>query len=96
MDISPPDLVMEYTSEYREENDAITKFVRECTRAVNEGEVVVPVRKQILTDAFKQWWESNRGTRDWKLPEMLKTIESTYGKYPHGGWKCFQIQQDEE
>lgn len=96
MDISPPDLVMEYTSEYREENDAITKFVRECTRTIEEGEVVVSVRREVLTEAFKQWWESNRGTRDWRIQEMMKAIETTYGKYQRGGWKSFQLQQDDE
>jgi phage/plasmid-associated DNA primase len=96
LDISPPELVMEYTSEYREENDAITKFVRECTRTVEDDEVIVPVRREVLTDAFKQWWESNRGTRDWKIPEMMKAIETAYGKYQRGGWKSFQLQQDDE
>lgn len=92
----PPDVVLEYTSEYREENDAITKFIRECTRTIEENEVVVPVRRETLTDSFKQWWESNRGTRDWKIQEMMKSIEQTYGKYTRGGWKSFQLQQDDE
>jgi P4 family phage/plasmid primase-like protien len=92
----PPDVVLEYTNEYREENDAITKFIRECTRASADGEVVVGIRREILTDHFKQWWEANRGTRDWRIQEMLKTIESSYGKYQHGGWKTFQLQQDDE
>jgi phage/plasmid-associated DNA primase len=93
--MAPPDVVLEYTSEYREENDAITKFVRECTRPVVEGEVVVTVRKESLTDTFKQWWESNRGTRDWRIQEMLKTVETMYGKYQRGGWKTFQLQHDD-
>ncbi len=93
---SPPDVVLEYTNEYREENDAITKFVCECTRPIVEGEIVVPVRKEMITDTFKQWWESNRGTRDWKIAEMLMNVETAYGKYQRGGWKNFQIQQDEE
>jgi P4 family phage/plasmid primase-like protien len=95
-EIVPPDVVLEYTSEYREENDAITKFVRECTRKIEENEVVVAVRRETLTDSFKQWWESNRGTRDWKIQEMMKTIEQVYGKYTRGGWKTFQLQQDDE
>ena len=66
------------------------------TRPSEPDEVVVPVRREALTDAFKQWWESNRGTRDWKIAEMLKTVETTFGKYPRGGWKGFQLQQDDE
>ena len=93
---SPPEAVLEYTSEYREENDAITKFIREMTRPAEQDEVVVPVRREAVTDAFKQWWESNRGTRDWKIAEMLKTVEQMFGKYPRGGWKAFQLQHDDE
>jgi P4 family phage/plasmid primase-like protien len=94
--IAPPPVVLEYTNDYREENDAITKFIGECTRPVVEGELVVGIRKEHLTDQFKQWWEANRGTRDWKIAEMLKTVETAYGKYQRGGWKSFQLQQDEE
>jgi hypothetical protein len=95
-ELSPPSAVLEYTNDYREENDAFTKFIRECTRPVVDNEVVVPVRKETLTDIFKQWWESNRGTRDWKIPEMQKTVEQVYGKYARGGWKTFQLQHDDE
>lgn len=95
-EIVPPEAVMEYTNEYREENDAIAKFVRECLRPAVEDEVVVAVRRETLTDTFKQWWEANRGTRDWKIADMQKAVETMYGKYPRGGWKSFQIQQDEE
>jgi len=95
-DLSPPDAVLEYTNEYREENDAITKFVREVLRPVVADEVVIPVRKETVTDAFRTWWEANRGSRDWRIPEMLKTVETAFGKYQRGGWKTFQIQQDDE
>jgi len=94
--MSPPDVVLEYTNEYREENDAITKFIRECTRPSVEGEITVGIRREGLTDHFKQWWEANRGTRDWKIQEMYKTVETIYGKYQRGGWKTFQLQQDDE
>lgn len=92
---APPDVVLEYTNEYREENDAITKFIRECTRPVVDDEVVVPIRREALTDTFKQWWEANRGTRDWKIQEMQKSVETAYGKYQRGGWTTFQLQHDE-
>lgn len=94
-ELIPPEVVLEYTNEYREENDAITKFVRECLRPAEAEEMVVAVRRETLTDLFKQWWEANRGTRDWRIQEMLKAVETAYGKYTRGGWKTFQLQQDE-
>ena len=92
----PPEKVLEYTKEYREENNAITKFINECTREVMPGEDPIAIRKNNVTDIFKAWWETNRGTRDWKVPEMLKEIELRFGKYPYGGWKSFQMRNDVE
>lgn len=93
-ELQPPEKVLEYTKEYREENNAITKFINECTRESGADEDAVGIRKPTLTDTFKTWWETNRGTRDWKVQEMFKEIEARYGKYPYGGWKSFQIRTD--
>lgn len=95
-ELIPPPEVLEYTNEYREENNAIQKFINECTRIPDEGETIVSVRRSNLTDAFKSWWESNRGTRDWKVAEMQREVEARYGKYPYGGWSNFQLRADLE
>jgi len=94
-DLIPPAEVLEYTNEYREENNAIVRFINECTRPTVDGEQnIIPVRKPALTDRFKQWWETNRGTRDWSIQGMLKEIEAKYEKYTHGGWVTFQLRND--
>jgi putative DNA primase/helicase len=93
-DLNPPDEILEYTNEYREESNAIMRFINEYTRETVEGEEVVPVRRPTLSDKFKQWWETNRGTRDWSIQGMLKEIETKYGKYAYGGWTTFQIRND--
>lgn len=94
MELVPPPEVLEYTNEYREENNAIQKFINECTRSTGADEEAIGIRRATLTDTFKTWWESNRGTRDWKVQEMFKEIENKYGKYPYGGWKNFQLCGD--
>jgi len=93
-DLIPPAEILEYTNEYREESNAIMRFINEYTRPAVEGEEVVPVRRPTLSDKFKQWWETNRGTRDWSIQGMLKEIETKYGKYTYGGWTTFQIRND--
>jgi P4 family phage/plasmid primase-like protien len=93
-ELNPPAEILEYTNEYREESNAIMRFINDYTYATTEGEDVVPVRKPTLTDKFKQWWETNRGTRDWSIQGMLKEIETKYGKYRHGGWITFQLRND--
>ena len=93
-DLIPPTEILEYTNEYREESNAIMRFINEYTRPTVEGEEVVPVRRPTLSEKFKQWWETNRGTRDWSIQGMLKEIETKYGKYTYGGWVTFQIRND--
>jgi len=93
-ELTPPSEILEYTNEYREESNAIMKFINEYTRPAVEGEEVVPVRRPTLSEKFKQWWETNRGTRDWSIQGMLKEIETKYGKYTYGGWTTFQIRND--
>jgi P4 family phage/plasmid primase-like protien len=93
-ELNPPAEILEYTNEYREESNAIMRFINEYTRPAVEGEEVVPVRRPTLSDKFKQWWETNRGTRDWSIQGMLKEIETKYGKYTYGGWITFQLRND--
>jgi len=95
-EIIPPEDILAYTNEYREENNFIVRFITECTYAVDIAEDHPPVRKTTLTSKFKEWWETNRGTRDWRITEMFKEIETKYEKYPYGGWKCFQIRNESE
>ena len=54
------DIVMSASMEYREGQDAIAKFVREC---------VVPAKQQRLMKAqvnntFRDWWEEENGSKD--------------------------------
>ena len=85
--VTPPE-VLEYTSDYRNENDAIAKFISE--KIVASTEEVDSVEKAALRRAFKTWKEENdqRGL----LPlDMEKRIVEMFGKYPTGGWKNFSI-----
>lgn len=96
----PPERIVAYTSEYREDSDAIARFMRECIRPVVDGEVVVPVRKESLNEVFRTWRTQTEELRV-KMQDMMKRIESTYGRYPkgsrntEGGWRTFQlVEQD--
>jgi P4 family phage/plasmid primase-like protien len=93
-DIIPPAEILEYTNEYREESNAIMRFINEYTRPTTEGEEVVPVRKPTLSDKYRTWMETNLGTKNFNIQGMLKEVETKYGKYTHGGWKTFQIRND--
>ena len=98
--LSPPERIIAYTTEYREDSDAIARFIRECMRPAVEGEAVVPVRKETLQEAFRTWRTQNEELRV-KLQDMMKRIETIYGKYPKGskhvpgGWRNFQILEQD-
>ena len=80
-----PAKVMEYTSDYRNENDAIAKFISEKIRVIEDGETIEQLNKQTLRREFKKWKDDN--DQKMLMPnEMEKRIEAIHGKYPVGGW----------
>ena len=85
-----PDAVMEYTSEYRNDNDGIAKFISDKLLAIREGDEIVPVDKTSLKRAFKQWMSDN----DVRLSpsDMEKRVETQFGKYHKGGWTSFRME----
>ena len=98
--LMPPERIIAYTSEYREDSDAIARFFRDCLRPVQDGEVVVPVRKELLQETFRSWRVQTEQLRI-KMDELMKRVETSFGKYPKGsrhipgGWRNFQIVDQE-
>ena len=85
-----PDKVMEYTSDYRNDNDGIAKFISDKLLPIREGDEIVPVDKTTLKRAFKQWMSDN----DVRLSpsDMEKRVEAQFGKYNKGGgWTSFRL-----
>jgi P4 family phage/plasmid primase-like protien len=85
-----PPKVLEYTSEYRNENDGIAKFMSEKILPLEEGDPIVQIDKTILRRIFKQWKDEN-DQRSLQPPELEKRMEQQYGKYPRGGWTNFKL-----
>lgn len=88
--LTAPSDVLEYTSDYRNENDSIAKFISERVELAEDGEETIPIDKTTIRRIFKQWKDENdqRGL----LPlEMEKRMEAQFGKYPRGGWKNIKI-----
>jgi phage/plasmid-associated DNA primase len=85
-----PDKVLEYTSEYRNDNDGIAKFIADKISPIVEGDEIVAVDKTSLKKVFKNWMLDN----DIKLSptDMEKRVEIQYGKYRKGGWTNFHLE----
>ena len=83
--------VMEYTSEYRSDNDGIAKFVYDKISALGEGDEIVQVEKAHLKRVFKNWKDEN-DLRTLSPADLEKRIETLYGKCPRGGWTNFKLE----
>lgn len=86
-----PEKVLEYTSEYRNDNDGIAKFIADRLIPVKEGDTIVPVDKVTLKRVFKQWRDDN-DQKTLSPTDMEKRVETTFGKYMKGGWTQFKIE----
>lgn len=88
--LSAPDKVLEYTSEYRNDNDGIAKFMNDKIIPISETDEVIAIDKTFLKRTFKLWMNDN----DLKLSptDMEKRVESVYGKYHKGGWTNFRLE----
>jgi P4 family phage/plasmid primase-like protien len=86
-----PEKVLEYTSEYRNENDGIAKFIADKLHAIVEGDTIVPVDKNTLKRVFKQWKDEN-DMKTLSPTDLEKRVEVVYGKYMKGGWTQFKLE----
>ena len=92
--LTPPEKVMEYTSEYKEDSDVIAKFLHEKIHAygpVSEDEPLhEPTSWTSITSAFSEWKRTNELIGKGTPQELRKRIETTYSKMPRGGWTSFR------
>lgn len=86
-----PATVMEYTSDYRNDNDAIAKFITEMISVPEDGEEIEPVAKAALKRAFKTWKDEN-DQRSLAPADMEKRIIEKFGKCPENGWMNFKLK----
>jgi len=86
-----PAKVMEYTSDYRNDNDAIAKFITEMITVVRDGDEIEPVTKVALKRAFKTWKDEN-DQRSLAPIDMEKRIIEQFGKCPENGWVNFKLK----
>jgi phage/plasmid-associated DNA primase len=88
--LATPDKVLEYTSEYRNENDGINKFISEKLSVPAEGDEVDAIDRPTLRRAFKMWKDENE-QKTLSPSDMEKKVEAKFGKYTRGGWTTFKI-----
>jgi P4 family phage/plasmid primase-like protien len=85
-----PAKVLEYTSEYQNDNDGIAKFISDKLIPLKEGDQITQVDTSTLKRMFKAWKDDN-DQKSLSPSDMVKRVESQFGKYPRGGWTTFRI-----
>jgi len=85
-----PDKVMQYTTEYRNDNDGIARFITEKLVSTAGEEEIEPIDRATLKSAFARWKVEN-DLRTLKVQDMEKRVEVAFGKYTRGGWTTFKI-----
>ena len=91
--LEPPEKVLEYSNEYRNENDGISKFIDERILKVDDPNNDEYVEKTELNREFKQWRELN-DRKGLQMVDMIKRIESLYGKPTKRGWNNFTFNMN--
>jgi phage/plasmid-associated DNA primase len=95
--LTPPGKVMAYTSDYKEDNDAIAKFLREkihVPQALAEGEERASITWTSVQIMFNEWKRTNDVQRfgvGASGAELKKRLEAAHGKVPSGGWTSFRL-----
>jgi len=89
----PPEKVMEYIAEYREDSDVIAKFLREKIHAlpeIGETEQREPVSWTNVASVFSEWKRTNELMGKGSPQDLKKRLESLYKKPSRGGWTSFR------
>jgi P4 family phage/plasmid primase-like protien len=90
----PPEKVMEYTSEYKEDSDVIAKFLREKIHPqlpVAEDEPSpTPTKWGEISAEFVNWKRTNEPTSKAVTADLKKQLEATYGKAVGNRWTSFR------
>jgi P4 family phage/plasmid primase-like protien len=89
--LTPPEKVLQYTNEYKDETDVIGRFIREYVHELEEGEEIKGVTTGEMNRAFQDWKRENQLFQG-STTELRTRMEATYGKFPgRAGWTSFRF-----
>jgi len=90
----PPEKVMEYTSEYKEDSDVIAKFIREKIHPqlppLEDEPSPAPTKWGEISAEFVNWKRTNEPTSKAVTADLKKQLETTYGKAVGNRWTSFR------
>ena len=86
------DIVLRSSDKYREGQDYMTEFDKECIRRVPDE----TIKKTVVLSKFREWYESNYGRGNIpKGKELHEYLDTKYGQNVKGKWKNVMIIEDD-
>ena len=86
------DIVMRSSDKYREGQDYMTEFDKECIKRVPDAKL----KKTVVLSKFREWYESNYGRGNIpKGKELHEYLDTKYGRNVKGKWNNVMIIEDE-
>lgn len=85
-------IVMAASEQYREGQDYLAEFVRDKIQRKKGGKI----KKTIIYDEFRQWYQTNYGRGIPLARELHEFICRRFGAYKQGGWHNIAIIRDED
>lgn len=90
--IVPPSAVLKYTQEYKEDSDAIARFITECcVNITNPSEQVEPVHWGTISREFSSWKQREQMDKG-SVQELKKKLIEKFGKVTKDGWSSFKLE----
>lgn len=93
----PPQEVMAYTNEYKEESDVIARFLREYVHELENGVtdpdalLPDPASWTSIAATFQTWKKENELANRGSAQDLQKRLNAQFGKMPRGGWTSFRF-----
>jgi len=87
-----PEIVKSASNAYRERQDYIAEFMHDrVAKKPNEC-----IQKNVLANVFKEWYNTNYGSRVPNMKEITAYMDKQYGKNKNGVWAGVKIIFDSE
>ena len=87
-----PEIVKSASNAYRERQDYIAEFMHDRV-AKKPSECI---QKNVLANVFKEWYNTNYGSRVPNMKEITAYMDKTFGKQKNGVWAGVKIIFDSE
>jgi P4 family phage/plasmid primase-like protien len=90
--LKPIKEIMEYTEEYRRENDGIAKFYADCISIDNESFTIPYTNKSEINFVLREWKRENTEFGTIKIDDVINFIKKKHGEPEKAGWKYMRCR----